>query len=193
LTFHDRSVQLRFGSRLLEPRGASPSPERALFEPSSRACRSRSEDRRPTLMGLSCPAEFTVRTVVAHSVRDTRLAVLTTSRFSGAHRAGTEVPTPPMDLDPLQGTPGIPRRSLPTPATLLRFFAPTATSVREVHQPGFPHPVRSAFRVSHPLDGFLPPAPSDLEDRSHSWGSPCRAFPPRGAARLSAPLPSCRF
>jgi hypothetical protein len=155
--------------------------------------RSRSEDRLPTLMGLSRPAKFTMRTVVAHLVCDTRLAVLTTSRSSGAHRADTEVPTPSMDLDPLQGTPGIPRRSLTTPTTLLRFFAPTATSVREVHNPGFPHPVRSVFRVSHPLDGFLPPAPSDLEDRSHSWGSPCRAFPPRGAVRLSAPLPSCRF
>jgi len=63
----------------------------------------------------------------------------------------------------------------------------------EVHKPGFPHPVRSAFRVSHPLDGFLPPAPSGLEDRSHPWGSPCRAFPPRGAVRLSAPLPSGCF
>ena len=155
--------------------------------------RKRSRDRLPTLMGLSCPAKFTVRTVVAHSVCDTRLAVLTTSRSSGAHRVGAEAPTPSMDLDPLQGSPGQSRRSLPTSATLLRFFAPTATSVREVHNPGFPHPVRSVFRVSHPLDGFLPPAPSDLEDRSHSWGSPCRAFPPRGAVRLSAPLPSCRF
>jgi hypothetical protein len=63
----------------------------------------------------------------------------------------------------------------------------------EVHNPGVPPPVRSVFRVSHPLDGLLPPAPSGLEDRSHSWGSPCRAFPPRGAVRLSAPLPSCRF
>lgn len=31
----------------------------------------------------------------------------------------------------------------------------------EVHWPGHPYPVRSAFRVSHPLDGLLPPMPSD--------------------------------
>jgi hypothetical protein len=72
-------------------------------------------------------------------------------------------------------------------------FRPYSDVSAEVHNPGFPHPVRSAFRVSHPLDGFLPPAPSGLEDRSHSWGSPYRAFPPRGAVRLSAPLPSCCF
>ena len=31
----------------------------------------------------------------------------------------------------------------------------------EVHWPGHPNPVRSAFRVSHPLDGLLPPMLSD--------------------------------
>ena len=72
-------------------------------------------------------------------------------------------------------------------------FRPYSDVSAEVHKPGFPNPVRSAFRVSHPRDGFLPPAPSGLEDRSHSWGSPFRAFPPRGAVRLSAPFPSCCF
>ena len=91
----------------------------------------------PTLVRLSCPAEFTNESVVAHMVHDTRHAVLTTTRFSGNGRVGTEVPTPPMDLDPLQGTPGNPSRSLPTPATLLRFSAPTATSVRRSTNPGF--------------------------------------------------------
>ena len=42
-----------------------------------------------------------------------------------------------MDLDPLQGTPGNPRRSLPTPATLLRFSAPTAAPARRSTIPGF--------------------------------------------------------
>jgi hypothetical protein len=40
---------------------------------------------------------------------------------------------------------------------------------------------------------LLPRAPSGLEDRCRSWGSPYRAFPLREAARLSTPLPSCRF
>jgi hypothetical protein len=53
-----------------------------------------------------------------------------------------------MDLDPLQGTPGNPRRSLPTPAALLRFPAPTATSVRRSTNPGF----RTRFV---PPSGFL--------------------------------------
>jgi hypothetical protein len=55
------------------------------------------------------------------------------------------------------------------------------------------NPVRSVFRVSHPPDGLLPPLPSDLEDRYHSWGSPFRAFPPRRAVRLSAPVPFLPF
>jgi hypothetical protein len=48
----------------------------------------------------------------------------------------------------------------------------------EVHQPGFPRPVRSAFRVSHPLDGLLPPTRSDHEDRYRSWGSSLQSLSP---------------
>ena len=150
-------------------------------------------NRFPTLMGLSRPSEFTIITVVAYLVHDTRSAVLTTLRFSGNARVGTEAPTPPMDLDPFQGTPDNHRRSPEDSDYPPEVSRPYSDISAEVHQPGFPHPVRSAFRVSHPLGGFLPPAPSDHEDRCHSWGSPCRAFPPRGAVRLSAPLPSCRF
>jgi hypothetical protein len=42
-------------------------------------------------------------------------------------------------------------------------WRPYSDMSAEVHGPGFPHPVRSVFRVSRPLDGFLPPAPSDPE------------------------------
>jgi hypothetical protein len=48
----------------------------------------------------------------------------------------------------------------------------------EVHQPGFPHPVRSAFRVSHPLDGLLPPTRPGHEDRYRSWGSSLQSLSP---------------
>ena len=99
--------------------------------------RRRSHDRLPTLMGLSCPTKFTTGNVVTYLVCDVRHTVLTVSRLSETGRAGTEVPTPPMDLDPLQGTPGNPRRSLPTPATLLRFSAPTAAPARRSTIPGF--------------------------------------------------------
>jgi hypothetical protein len=88
-------------------------------------------------MGLSCPSKFTIGNVVTYLVCDVRHTVLTVSRYSETDRAGTEVPPPPMDLDPLQGTPGNPRRSLPTPATLLRFFAPTAAPARRSTIPGF--------------------------------------------------------
>jgi hypothetical protein len=50
-----------------------------------------------------------------------------------------------------------PPESCAAPATLMGFCAPTATSARRSTIPGIPTPVRSAFRVSHPLDGLLPP------------------------------------
>ena len=99
----------------------------------------------------------------------------------------------PIDLGSPPGHTGkSPPESCAAPATLMRFAAPTATSARRSTSPGVPDPVRSVFRVSHPLDGFLPRMPSDLEDRCRSWGSPYRAFPPRRSVRLSAPVPSCR-
>jgi hypothetical protein len=104
-----------------------------------------------------------------------------------------EAPATSLGLDPLQGTPYLFRRGSHPPATFLEFSAPTATWARRSTVPGFPPPVCSAFRVSHPPDGFLPPSLSGHEDRCHSWGSPFRAFPPHAAVRLSAPVPSCRF
>jgi hypothetical protein len=50
-----------------------------------------------------------------------------------------------------------PPESCAAPATLMGFYAPTATWVRRYARPGIPAPARSASRVSHPLDGFLPP------------------------------------
>jgi len=57
----------------------------------------------------------------------------------------------------LQGTPERPRRS---PARLRQppwDFCPYSDISAKVHKPGLPTPVRSACRVSHPLDGLLPP------------------------------------
>jgi hypothetical protein len=59
----------------------------------------------PTLVGLSRPSESATASVTAHLVGGTRFAVLTTLRFFGHGPVGTEAPTPPVDLDPLQGTP----------------------------------------------------------------------------------------
>jgi hypothetical protein len=104
-----------------------------------------------------------------------------------------EAPEAPIGLGSPPGhTCKFPPESCAAPATLMRFGAPTATSARRSTSPGFPRPVRSAFRVSHPLDGFLPRALSDLEDRCRSLGSPFRVFPLRRAVRLSTPGPSCR-
>jgi len=133
------------GGRVREPESGSPLQGLWSLPGRIRHC-----CRIPTLMRFSCPAECTAESVVAHVVRDTRHAVLTTTRYSGNGRVGTEVPTPPMDLDPLQGTPGNPRRSLPTPAALLRFSAPTATSVRRSTNPGF-------HTRCVPPSGFLTP------------------------------------
>ena len=51
----------------------------------------------------------------------------------------------------------VPPESCAAPATLMGFCAPTTTSTRRSTRSGFPTPVCSAFRVSHPLDGLLPP------------------------------------
>jgi len=68
-------------------------------------------------------------------------------------------------------------------APLLRFRSPSAQSLRDPLHPGLPHPVRSAFRVSHPPDGLLPRRPSGLVScRSRSWGyAPSELSPPHEA------------
>jgi len=62
--------------------------------------------------------------------------------------------------------------------TLLRFSAPSARSVASPLDPGLPHPIRSAFRFSQPLDGLLLATPCGLVScHWHSWGFPV-ALPP---------------
>jgi hypothetical protein len=56
----------------------------------------------------------------------------------------------------LQGTPNRPRRSPKAPTNphgISRLYSDMGV---KVHGPGLPTPVRSACRVSHPLDGLLP-------------------------------------
>jgi len=73
-------------------------------------------------------------------------------------RSGTEAPESPMVLNSPSGPAVIPPpESCAAPATLMGFCAPTTTQARGYALPGFPTPARSAFRVFHPLDGFLPP------------------------------------
>jgi hypothetical protein len=96
---------------------------------------------------------------------------LTASRSSGTFHPVPKHRSLPWTWPSLQGT----RHSLRRSPARLR-HAPHGVSVpfssigREVHWPGVPPPVRSAFRVSHPLDGLLPTLLSDLEGRNHSWG-----------------------
>ena len=64
----------------------------------------------------------------------------------------------------------------------MRSLAPSARSNSSTLTPGLPHPVRSAFRFSQPLDGLLLESPGGLVScHWHSWGSPYRAFPPMAA------------
>ena len=56
----------------------------------------------------------------------------------------------------LQGTPNRPRRSPKTPTTFMGFVRLYSDMGVKVNGPGLPTPVRSACRVSHPLDGLLP-------------------------------------
>jgi hypothetical protein len=65
-----------------------------------------------------------------------------------------------------------------------RVSPPTALAARRVYVtgPGFPHPVRSASRDSHPPDGLLHDPPYGLvSSRWRSWGSTLQSVTTRGA------------
>jgi hypothetical protein len=80
-------------------------------------------------------------------------------------------------------------------APFLGVSSPFATSAVGVHLRGLPRPLRSALRVSHPLDGFLRhQLCGSISPRCHVRGSPFRGFPSSAAMlprRLH--LPSCRL
>jgi hypothetical protein len=108
-------------------------------------------------MGLPGPPKRSRDPVAAYSVHGLRHAVSTASRSFGNSPSGAETPEASMDF----GFPsGHTETILPEPCGasdppgVLRLYSDISM---EVHQPGLPHPVRSAFRVSHPLDGLLPP------------------------------------
>jgi hypothetical protein len=117
----------------------------------------------PDPRGIVLPCEAIARPRSRYSVRGSRHVVSTTARSSGETPSGAKHRKLPWTWTSLQGSPKLLRRSLAAPTTLLGFLRPYSDISEEVHGPGLPHPVRSAFRVSHPLDGFLPPAPSDPE------------------------------
>ena len=71
-----------------------------------------------------------------------------------------------------------PPESCAAPATLMGFCAPTTTSTRRSTRSGFPTPVCSAFRVSHPLDGLLPPCLPITRIGAARGVHPPERFPP---------------
>ena len=68
--------------------------------------------------------------------------------------------------------------SCAAPATLMGFRAPTTTWAWRSTRPGLPTPVRSAFRVSHPLDGLLPPGFPTSRIGAVRGVHPSEPFPP---------------
>jgi hypothetical protein len=71
-----------------------------------------------------------------------------------------------------------PPESCAAPATLMGFRAPTTTSTRRSTRSGLPTPVCSAFRVSHPLDGLLPPCLPTSRIGAARGVHPPERFPP---------------
>jgi hypothetical protein len=79
--------------------------------------------------------------------------------------------------------------------TLMRLSSPIASKQPESTSPGLPHLVRSTFRLSQPLSGFLLQLPRGLISYLiHFWGSPFRVFPPPAVPQPhQKQLPSYRF
>jgi hypothetical protein len=106
--------------------------------------------------GIARPFEASTELPSRYSVRGSRLVVSTTSRHSRVPLSGAEAPEAPMDFSFPSGrtetSPPEPESS-GNPHGVLRLYSDMGV---KVHGPGLPHPVRSAFRVSHPLDGLLP-------------------------------------
>lgn len=76
----------------------------------------------------------------------------------------------------------------------MRFLPPIARSSPNSLIPGYPHPVRSAYRFSQPPSGLLLNQPQGLVScPKRPWGLPSRGFPSRESELLSEPCPSCRL
>jgi len=77
----------------------------------------------------------------------------------------------------------------------LGFSPPLRHQCGESTIAGFPSPLRSVLRVSHPLDGFLLAPPCGfVSPRNHIRDSPFRGFPSAAAVPpRRGPLPSCRL
>jgi hypothetical protein len=144
----------------------------------------------PDPRGIARPSEAIAGTRSRYSVHGLRHAVSTASRFSGYSPSGAEAPEASMDFGfPSGHTETIPPEPHGTgdPHGVLRLHSDIST---EIHQPGLPHPVRSAYRVSHPLDGLLPPClPTTRIGATHEVHPP-EPFPPAEpyAFRRQCPL-----
>jgi hypothetical protein len=117
-----------------------------------------------------------------------RPEILGSSRGGAPHRRHeTDRRAPLMGLRLLQSltTRRRPQHCCSFAVPLMRFgpLQHTGHAGRTFDNPGLPHPVRSAFRVSHPPDGFPSHAPSALfQTAEHSWGStPPELLPPNEA------------
>jgi len=128
-----------------------------------------------------------------YSVRDSRHAVSTTSRFSGTRTASAGAPTASMGFDSSSGFTVRPRRLPREPTTLMRFFAPSATSAWRSTSPGRPTRFVPPSGFLTLLAGYslhhLPATKAGTARGVH----PSEPFPPAEPHAFRRPIPSCRF
>jgi hypothetical protein len=143
--------------------------------------------------GVAVPFEAISENRSRYSVRDLRLAVSTTSRSSGIRTAGAGAPTASVGFGSPSGFAARPRRLPKEPTTLMRFFAPSATSAWRSTSPGRPTRFVPPSGFLTLLTGsslhHLPATKAGTARGVH----PSEPFPPAEPHAFRRQLPSCRF
>jgi hypothetical protein len=142
---------------------------------------------------VAVPFEAISENRIRYSVRDPRHVVSTTSRFSGIRTAGAGAPTASMGFGSSSGLTVRLRRLPKEPTTLMRFFAPSATSVGRSTSPGRPTRFVPPSGFLTLLTGYsLHHLPTTKVGTAHGV-HPSEPFPLAEPHAFRRQLPSCRF